>query len=208
MHALGAVALNAVQCCPQIIFPVTALKDLKILVKFNSFGFVFVWFCVVFIVFKGAQAFMRHDVLTADHPPTPPVPGEHPSTTVDLVASIAFGTMSGMASLAFFIHNVIHTIAKNSDPLVIKRDVVLGFTLAGGVYTLVGVMGAFGLAESSVHATQLDNILVVYSDTYVVAARVVCPAVARWCPVLTLACGVVAGIGSLLPHRLPRCCSC
>ena len=109
-----------------------------------------------------------------------------------------------MASLAFFIHNVIHTIAKNSDPLVIKRDVVLGFTLAGGVYTLVGVMGAFGLAESSVHATQLDNILVVYSDTSVVAA----PAAARWCPVLTLACGVVAGIGSLLPHRLPRCCSC
>lgn len=151
----------------QVVFPFTILKDLRVLVKFNGLGFVFVWYCVLFIVFKGSQALWHGLVNTSEHAGPVPVADVHPSTTVDMVASVSFGAMTGMATLAFFIHNIIHTITKNSDPKVVKRDVVLGYLMAGGVYVLVAVMGAFGLSESVPTAVHLDNILVVYSDSYV-----------------------------------------
>ena len=144
------------------------------LVKFNSFGFLFVWYCVLFIVFKGVQALWGGLVHTTGHALPPPVVDEPPSTVVDLVASVSFGALSGMATLAFFLHNVIHTIAKNSDPAVIRRDVVIGYCVAAFVYTLVGIMGAFALSEADPSVLHLDNILVVYGDTYVRLASRVC----------------------------------
>ena len=43
---------------PWVLYPVCCLKDLSALVRFNSIGFVFLWYTIMFICYHGVRALM------------------------------------------------------------------------------------------------------------------------------------------------------
>ena len=50
--------------------------------------------------------------------------------------------------LSFFLHNVVQPLIKNANPATRKVDIALGYTVAGLLYAVVGVLGYAGFASA------------------------------------------------------------
>jgi sodium-coupled neutral amino acid transporter 9 len=50
--------------------------------------------------------------------------------------------------LSFFLHNVVQPLIKNADPATRRVDIALGYTVAGLLYAVVGVLGYVGFADA------------------------------------------------------------
>ena len=113
--------------CHQIIYPVTLFKDLKVLMRINSMGFLFVWYSIIFITIKGISAVLG-GMVTTDvlvHPGSPTFDSVTGTEIVSVGFSPTFGILSGIITLSFFVHNVIHTLVHNAEPKVAKRDTII-----------------------------------------------------------------------------------
>ena len=50
--------------------------------------------------------------------------------------------------LSFFLHNVVQPLIKNANPATRRVDIALGYTVAGLLYAVVGVLGYVGFADA------------------------------------------------------------
>ena len=99
-----------------LLYPVSCLRDLSLLVRFNSFGFLFMAYVIVFIVFHGAAvlgagaaapvAFVASKAAGAG------AFGADGRLQVVLGGTLNFASLGGMMMLSFFLHNCVQPIVK------------------------------------------------------------------------------------------------
>ena len=124
---------------PLVLYPICCLKDLTLLVRFNSLGFIFMWFTIVFICFHGVHALTAGGASSSSSsgggaPPivavaTAPA-GALPYSSSGAFSVVTLGTPSfaglgGMMMLSFFLHNVVQPLIKNANPETRRADVAI-----------------------------------------------------------------------------------
>lgn len=94
---------------PWVLYPICCLKDLSLLRRFNSLGFLFMWFTIVFICYHGAHALYSSGkegaplivpIATAPSGTSPYRHGDGAFQVVTL-ATPAFSGIGGMVCLLF-----------------------------------------------------------------------------------------------------------
>jgi hypothetical protein len=141
---------------PWFLYPISNLPDLSTLVKMNSVGFLFLAYVVLFIISHGVHAISQGGaaplaaVSTLDASLSP----YSPSGILRIVVggTSNFAALGGMMMLSFFIHNCIQPIVKNANPVTRRTDIIIAYTIAGLLYSCVGVLGYVGFADA--HAAQ------------------------------------------------------
>ncbi|XP_076309633.1 sodium-coupled neutral amino acid transporter 9 homolog isoform X8 [Tachypleus tridentatus] len=112
-----------------IIFPVVNLKSPTFFTKFNALGTLAVMYLIVFTIMKSTEWGMNFDVYNSASPSF--VPLYMPS----------FPALSGVLSLAFFIHNCILSLCRNQkNPENNVRDISIAFMLVCITYLFIGVL--------------------------------------------------------------------
>jgi len=143
-----------------VVFPLTLVRELKVLVKLSSFGIFSVIFITVVIIYSGA---------------TPP--GGVQWVTVTFLSGELPETI-GVLSLAFFVHNLVLAFFRNarnrsSSP----RDLAAAFAINALIYGMVGAVGYAGFHNYVGRDGRegiLDNFLQMLQQTsgLAIAARV------------------------------------
>jgi solute carrier family 38 (sodium-coupled neutral amino acid transporter), member 9 len=134
------------------VFPIACLRDMTLLVRFNSVGFLFLWYVMLFILYHGFAAIASGDVAVvgarpADAPDWEHVHGDRYKFSVALGVRESFGVLAGILMLSFYIHNVIAPIVRNAPRATRDADVTIAFSIAGVIYAAVGIMGYFGFGS-------------------------------------------------------------
>lgn len=116
---------------PALVFPLTNMRTLQKLVKFNSVGFLFLWYTIVFICYHGVQALIKNEVDWKATLPASESKIDQSSHTLQVVwgAQPTFGPLAGMMLLSFFIHNCIQPITKNASSQTKRRDIALAYVI-------------------------------------------------------------------------------
>lgn len=123
-----------------VLMLMTAIRNVGVFVKINTFGVLFILMIIVFIVATGIYAFTNtHFVFS---------PIEHPGQEIKLFAG-AFGPLMGILGGGYYLHNITLPIIRNSaKPENNVRDVFIGYLLVFLSYSICGVMGYFGFSGS------------------------------------------------------------
>lgn len=123
--------------CILVLYPVTNLKDMGLLVKFNSAGFIFLWYTILFIIYHGVHAMATRNFTFSFWPGAvvsnatdatssgSGVPVDPAPINITTGADWGITTLFGIMMLSYFIHNCIQPILRHADPKTRKRDVVL-----------------------------------------------------------------------------------
>jgi len=150
---------------PLALYPICCLKDLSVLVRFNSLGFLFMWFTIIFISFHGLHALVASGGgggggggaaavqvrLTAGQGAAPY--GAGGAFQVVALGTPMFAGLGGMMMLSFFLHNCFQPIVRNAaDARAVGGDMRTAYAIAGGLYATVGVVGYAGLADAGTPA--------------------------------------------------------
>lgn len=102
-----------------IAWPLTTLKNLTVLVKFNSLGVFFLFFNIFFMVYQGVYQATSHNdkgwrtMMQGNYTNIQDVPFFGSNLWFK---PLTFGALAGMSMLAFFVHNAIHPIMRHSNP--------------------------------------------------------------------------------------------
>jgi len=105
---------------PWVLYPICCLKDLTFLRKFNSIGFLFMWFTIVFICYHGVHALYAAGkdgaslvvpVLTAPSNTSPYRSGDGAFQIVTL-ATPAFSGLGGMVRCVPSLHHCMRLTAR------------------------------------------------------------------------------------------------
>ena len=117
---------------PFILYPICCLKDLSFIRRFNSLGFVFMWFTIIFISYHGL-----HALAAAGSPGASAIAaqataaaGSSPYAPSGAFQVVTLGTpmfagLGGMMMLSFFLHNVVQPLIENADPATRKVDICI-----------------------------------------------------------------------------------
>lgn len=117
--------------CIFISFMLFSLKDLKIILKLGQYGLFSIILFFFFVIVKGILNMSSRDFEIKN---------------VNLLTS-DFATVCGVFASAFFLHNLVIPIIKNNkEEKNNKRDIILGYVMAGTFYSLIGIFGAFSIA--------------------------------------------------------------
>jgi sodium-coupled neutral amino acid transporter 9 len=143
-----------------IVFPLSCLRRLTLLVKFNSYGVFFVLFLLIFIIYSSTYAIVHPETTISTNSTTiyelvMNVSVIRHNGTIEYTNylqnfSLEFSHLLAILSLSFFIHNVIVSILASKKSLRhTRRDIAIAFVLAGLCYLIPGVMGsvAFRFSE-------------------------------------------------------------
>lgn len=136
---------------PLVLYPVCNLKDLSVLVKLNSLGFLFMWCTVTFITSQGFATIASGSSLynlISRATNAPPAFAEDGTLNVFSGFSSNIGALGGMMMLSFYLHTVVQPIIEHASPKTVYRDVSLGYSVAGFLYVMVGIAGYFGFARA------------------------------------------------------------
>jgi sodium-coupled neutral amino acid transporter 9 len=135
-----------------LLYPVSCLKDLSLLIRFNSFGFLFLTYVIVFIASHGITVLFNASSAPLEYVSTlgatDPLYGADGSLRLVLLSTPNFASLGGMMMLSFFLHNCIQPIVKNANPATRRTDVIVAYCIAGSLYASVGVLGYFGFADA------------------------------------------------------------
>ena len=143
-----------------IVFPLTTLKKLTVLVRFNSLGIFFLAFNIFFMVYQGLESATSGP--NGDGGWQAMVSGKVPSVPLSSGSAggaagqdgpwgnlwfkpATFGALAGMSMLAFFVHNAIHPIMRHSNPKTRLCDLSIAYMIVGSLYCIVGFAGALVL---------------------------------------------------------------
>jgi sodium-coupled neutral amino acid transporter 9 len=138
---------------PWILYPVSNLKDMSALVKFNSTGVFFLWYTILFMWAHGARALAATGAaspIIATALPAADGSAFAPDGALRMVlgGSDAIAGLGGMMMLSFFLHNCFQPIVKSANPDTINTDMGIAYTIAGALYSAVGVLGYAGYADA------------------------------------------------------------
>jgi sodium-coupled neutral amino acid transporter 9 len=135
-----------------IVFPLSCLRKLTLLVKFNSFGVFFVLFLLVFIIYSSTYAMVYPETTLPTNSTqivqyvfSDFVQTNGTAQYVNYLQnfSVTFSHLLAILSLSFFIHNVIVSILASKKSLRhTRRDIAIAFVFAGLCYLIPGVMGS------------------------------------------------------------------
>lgn len=139
---------------PWLLFPISNLKNMSALVKFNSLGFLFLWYTIIFMWSHGFRALAGGADGGAPFLPVPVQPGDGSAYEPDgrlrvvLGGSDSFAGLGGMMMLSFFLHNCFQPIVKNANPATVHMDMGIAYVIAALLYGAVGVLGYVGMADA------------------------------------------------------------
>ena len=122
------------------VFPLTILKDMSRLVKFNSYGFFFVSILLIYVIYIGIDSLIKYNFRfeykenkEGNYYRYLLLFGQNPG--------IIFGTLS----LGLFSHSVILPLLKNNKIQENnQRDLFIGYVLVTYTYIIIGIMGYIG----------------------------------------------------------------
>ncbi|CAK8675908.1 neutral amino acid transporter 9-like [Clavelina lepadiformis] len=145
-----------------LVFPLLNFKSPTFFTKFNCLGTLSVFFVITFVITKAVNWGWNLEFYLSDDPNGYQLP-EFRAT---------FPALTGMLSLAFFLHNAVITIVKtNKNPENNVRDLSLGYLFVALTYLTVGVLfyGSFPLPKACIASNLLENLST--HDGFAVAAR-------------------------------------
>ena len=127
-----------------IVFPLTILKEMHILAKFNSYGIYFVSALLIFVIYTGIRT-LATDTFHFEYK-------ENIEGSKDRNLYL-FGTnpgiLTGTFSIGMFCHSVILPLMKNNKkPENNQRDLFLGYVCVTLTYIIIGIMGYIGFSGS------------------------------------------------------------
>ena len=124
-----------------ILLLLTAIRNLSVFVKISTFGVIFIFMIIVFIIGVGIYAFTNTHFIF-----TPPEIADKESSWIKLFNG-SFGPLMGILGGGYYLHNITLPIIKNSaKPENNVRDVFIGYFLVYLSYSVCGVMGYFGFS--------------------------------------------------------------
>lgn len=129
-----------------VLMGMTAIRQLGIFVKFNTFAVVFVFMVIAFLVGIGIYGFTNTSYVFRV-PPPPFDPTKQNDPWVIKLFSSDFAPLMGILGGGYYLHNITLPIVRNSaNPKNNARDVFIGYFLVFMSYTICGVMGYFGFS--------------------------------------------------------------
>ena len=146
-----------------LVFPLTILREMGALVKFNSYGIYFVSVLLIFVIFNGFLT------ISKDH-----FHFEYIENIKDNKDRNLFlygdnpGILAGTLSLGLFCHSVILPLLKNNrHPENNQRDLFYGYLCVTLTYIIIGIMGYIGFSGHQFESEFQDNWFRFYkSDNY------------------------------------------
>jgi solute carrier family 38 (sodium-coupled neutral amino acid transporter), member 9 len=125
-----------------VLMGMTAIRKLGFFVKFNTFGVIFIFMIIAFILSVGVYGFTStHYTFTL-----PDNPSQRDPFFIKLF-SLDFAPLMGILGGGYYLHNITLPIIRNSaNPKNNARDVFIGYFLVFISYSLCGVMGYFGFS--------------------------------------------------------------
>nr|XP_002125488.1 sodium-coupled neutral amino acid transporter 9 isoform X1 [Ciona intestinalis] len=138
-----------------LVFPLLNFKSPTFFTKFNCLGTLSVFFLLALVITKSIKW------------------GWNIEYAEIMEFRITFPALTGMLSLAFFLHNAAITIVKNNQhPENNVRDLSIGYLLTAVTYLSVGILfyASFPLPKSCISSNLLQNLSV--SDPFAAGARV------------------------------------
>ena len=136
-----------------LIFPLTILREMHFLAKFNSLGIYFVSVLLIFVIYRGI-ATMATDSFKFEYKENKKgneerylyLFGENP------------GILTGTLSLGLFCHSVILPLMKNNrNPENNQRDLFLGYVCVSLTYIIIGIFGYIGFSGADYSPEFKDN---------------------------------------------------
>jgi amino acid transporter len=119
----------------------TAIRNVSIFVKINTFGVIFIFMIIGFIIGVGIYGFTNtHYTFDILAPP-------EPDTAIIKLFSGNFGPLMGILGGGYYLHNITLPIIRNSaKPENNVRDVFIGYLMVFLSYAVCGVMGYYGFS--------------------------------------------------------------
>ncbi|XP_069692761.1 sodium-coupled neutral amino acid transporter 9 homolog isoform X3 [Periplaneta americana] len=131
-----------------VIGPLINFRSVTFFTKFNSLGTLSVMYILVFVIIKSASFGVNVDFRNIA------------SIHFTPVFQASFPALSGMASLSFFIHNIIITIMRNNRHQEKNtRDLSIAYMLVTATYAFIGIIFyiCFPLRKNCISDNLLNN---------------------------------------------------
>ena len=171
-----------------LLMAITAIRNLGIFVKINTFGVIFILMIIFFIIGVGIYAFTNTDFVFTQ----PELPDD--SSYISLVNS-NFGPLMGILGGGYYLHNITLPIIRNSkNPEKNARDVFIGYFMVFCSYTICGILGYFGFSgtyftEDPTNQDIKSNCLLMFKSTNIFAIVIRC---CVFCQLLAAMCLIFA----------------
>jgi hypothetical protein len=137
-----------------ILLGLTMIRNLNIFVKINTFGVIFIFMIIFFIIGVGVYAFTNTDFVYSQ-----PLSPTHPGSPAWIkLFSGSFGPLMGILGGGYYLHNITLPIVRNSaKPENNVRDVFIGYLMVFLSYSVCGVMGYYGFSGTYFTDTLHEN---------------------------------------------------
>jgi len=136
-----------------IVFPLTILKEMQCITKFNSCGIYFVSALLIFVIYQGI-ATLATDSFHFEYKEN--VEGSKDRNLYLFGENV--GLLVGTLSIGLFSHSVILPIMKNNRHQENnQRDLFVGYILVTLTYIIIGIMGYIGFSGSDFSTTFEKN---------------------------------------------------
>ena len=136
-----------------IVFPLTILKEMQCITKFNSAGIYFVSALLIFVIYQGI-ATLATDNFHFEYKEN--MEGSEDRNLFLFGENI--GLLVGTLSIGLFSHSVILPIMNNNrNQENNQRDLFLGYVLVTLTYIIIGIMGYIGFSGSEFSTTFEKN---------------------------------------------------
>ena len=137
------------------VFPLTILKEMGILVKFNSYGIYFVSSLLIFVIYSGIYTLAK-DKLHFKYKEN--IKDKSVKDRNLFLFGENPGLLAGTLSLGLFCHSVILPLLKNNrKPQNNQRDLLCGYICVTFTYIIIGIMGYIGFSGSRFESDFQDN---------------------------------------------------
>ena len=136
-----------------ILFPLTILKEMRILTKISAYGVYFVSFLLFFVIYTGFASLAK-DSFRIEYKEN--IEGNKVRNIFLFGKNI--GLLAGNISVGFFSHAVIIPIMKkNKNQEKNKRDLFLAFLFVVVTYIVIGIFGYIGFSGSDFKSNYEKN---------------------------------------------------
>ena len=146
-----------------ILFPLTILKEMHFLAKFNSYGIYFVSVLLIFVIYQGI-ATLATDKFHFEYKEN--IEGSKDRNLFLFGEKI--GLLAGTLSIGLFSHSIILPLMKNNRKQENnQRDLFIGYILVTLTYIIIGLMGYIGFSGSDFSSKFEKNWFMFFrSDNY------------------------------------------